>query len=251
MATLGCAVSRRPVRSARRVPPLPYRQRCPRKKVITNMYRSLKPLRLLAVTGAVALALSACSSTSTTDQPSGASGAANGNAPSWCGSKKISLGLTDGFGGNSWRLVTTAAAKNEVAKCPSVTSFTYADGQGNTQKAISDIQGMVAKGVNALVVFPDAGKAILPGAPERAPGGREDRPLSSGPWRHGRHGLRRLGRGRLHHGRQELGQLDPQEPAQRRERPVPLRPEGQQPGHHRGQGPALGSRPDREVQVHR
>jgi ribose transport system substrate-binding protein len=83
-------------------------------------------------------------------------------APSWCGPKKISLGLTDGFGGNSWRLVTTASAKAEAAKCPSVTSFTYADGQGNTQKAISDIQGMVAKGVNALVVFPDAGKAILP-----------------------------------------------------------------------------------------
>src|SRR5262249_36074997 len=82
--------------------------------------------------------------------------------PSWCGPKKISLGLTDGFGGNSWRLVTTASAKAEAAKCPNVTSFTYADGQGNTQKAISDIQGMVAKGVNALVVFPDAGKAILP-----------------------------------------------------------------------------------------
>jgi ribose transport system substrate-binding protein len=83
-------------------------------------------------------------------------------APSWCGPKKITLGLTDGFGGNSWRLVTTASARAEAAKCPSVTSLTYADGQGNTQKAISDIQGMVAKGVKALVVFPDAGKAILP-----------------------------------------------------------------------------------------
>src|SRR5215471_11933998 len=82
--------------------------------------------------------------------------------PSWCGPKKITLGLTDGFGGNSWRLVTTASARAEAAKCPSVTSLTYADGQGNTQKAISDIQGMVAKGVNALVVFPDAGQAILP-----------------------------------------------------------------------------------------
>ena len=38
----------------------------------------------------------------------------------------------------------------------------YADGQGDTQKAISDIQGMVAKGVDALVVFPDAGEAMLP-----------------------------------------------------------------------------------------
>jgi ribose transport system substrate-binding protein len=83
-------------------------------------------------------------------------------APSWCGSKKIKLGLTDGFGGNSWRLVTTASARNEAAKCPNVTSLSYADGQGNTQKAISDIQGMVAKGVDALVVFPDASKAILP-----------------------------------------------------------------------------------------
>src|SRR6202140_1358942 len=82
--------------------------------------------------------------------------------PSWCGPKKITLGLTDGFGGNSWRLVTTASARDEASKCPSVTSLSYADGQGNTQKAISDIQGMVAKGINALVVFPDAGKAILP-----------------------------------------------------------------------------------------
>ena len=58
--------------------------------------------------------------------------------------------------------MTTASARDEATKCPSVTSLDYADGQGNTQKAISDIQGMVAKGVNALVVFPDAGKAILP-----------------------------------------------------------------------------------------
>ena len=34
--------------------------------------------------------------------------------PSWCGPKKISLGLTDGFGGNSWRLVTTASARAEA-----------------------------------------------------------------------------------------------------------------------------------------
>src|SRR5436305_2998619 len=91
-----------------------------------------------------------------------AGSARTSKVPSWCGPKKITLGLTDGFGGNSWRLVTTASARNEAAKCPSVTSLSYADGQGNTQKAIPDIQGMVAKGVNALVVFPDAGKAILP-----------------------------------------------------------------------------------------
>lgn len=88
--------------------------------------------------------------------------AANHVTPSWCGPKKITMGLTDGFGGNNWRLVTTAAAQDEAKKCKSVTRLLYADGQGNTTKAISDIRGMVAKGVKALVVFPDAGKAMLP-----------------------------------------------------------------------------------------
>ncbi len=82
--------------------------------------------------------------------------------PSWCGPKKITMGFTDGFGGNSWRLVTTAAVREEVKLCPSVTKLYYADGQGKTDKAISDIKGMVAKGVKALVVFPDAGQAMLP-----------------------------------------------------------------------------------------
>src|SRR4051794_37974757 len=107
-------------------------------------------LLTLALVGAAVMATAATSSARTAA------------APSWCGSKKIKLGFTDGFGGNSWRLVTTASARDEAKKCPNVTSIDYADGQGNTQKAISDIQGMVAKGVDALVVFPDAGKAILP-----------------------------------------------------------------------------------------
>ena len=66
----------------------------------------------------------------------------------------------------AWRATTvavaTASGKEEAAKCPSVTNFRYADGQGNTLKAISDIKGMVSSGVDAMVVFPDAGKAVLP-----------------------------------------------------------------------------------------
>jgi len=101
--------------------------------------------------------------TEPTDAPDTTAGEApDGDTPSWCGPDEIVLGMTDGFGGNSWRLVTTASAREEAAKCPTVTSFEYADGQGDTQKAISDIQGMVATGVDALVVFPDAGEAMLP-----------------------------------------------------------------------------------------
>jgi ribose transport system substrate-binding protein len=109
----------------------------------------------------LALALTGCSAGASTSTSTTAASTVAG-APSWCGPNEVKLGLLDGFGGNSWRLVTTAAGADEVKKCPSVVSYDYADGQGDTQKAISDIQGMVAKGDNALVVFPDAGQAMLP-----------------------------------------------------------------------------------------
>lgn len=130
------------------------------------MIRPIPLVRLLGGFFAAALVLSACGGsdaegeTGTADTKDDA--AAAGDRPSWCGEKEIVLGMTDGFGGNSWRLVTTASGRDEAEKCPSVKEFLYADGQGNTQKAIADIQGMVAKGVDALVVFPDAGEAMLP-----------------------------------------------------------------------------------------
>ena len=109
--------------------------------------------------------------------------------PAWCGDKEIVLGMTDGFGGNSWRLVTTASGKDEAAKCPSVKEFLYADGQGNTQKAISDIQGMVAKGVDALVVFPDAGRGDAARPALGIRGRRRHGSLPGIPRRRGRQGL--------------------------------------------------------------
>lgn len=88
--------------------------------------------------------------------------ASRAETPSWCGPKPATLALLDGFGGNSWRLVTTASGKQEAELCPSITKYEYSDGQGNTQKAISDIRSMAARGVKALVVFGDAGPAVLP-----------------------------------------------------------------------------------------
>ena len=127
------------------------------------MNRPMSHMKPVALLSAGVLLLAACGGGGD-DSGNASSGgnAAGGDVPAWCGDKEIVLGMTDGFGGNSWRLVTTAAARDEAEKCPSVTSFEYADGQGDTQKAIADIQGMVAKGVNALVVFPDAGEAMLP-----------------------------------------------------------------------------------------
>jgi ribose transport system substrate-binding protein len=120
----------------------------------------------LAATAAIAqLALAGCSSK--TSKPAGAGSDVAGathvaGAPDWCGTRQIALAQLDGFGGNSWRLVTTASGADEVKKCPSVTSYQYANGNGDTQKSISDIQAFTAKGVDAMVVFADAGQAMLP-----------------------------------------------------------------------------------------
>jgi ribose transport system substrate-binding protein len=92
----------------------------------------------------------------------GCASLAHAETPSWCGPKKATLALLDGYGGNSWRQVTTASGKQTAELCPSITKYEYADGQGDTQKSISDIKGMAAKGIDALVVFGDAGPAVLP-----------------------------------------------------------------------------------------
>jgi ribose transport system substrate-binding protein len=136
------------------------------------MNLKLDPKRgaVIAVALILALALAACggsSSSSSSESETSAAGGEEGttasaNTPSWCGEEEITLALADGFGDNNWRKITTAEAENEASKCPSVTEFKYTDGQGDTQKAISDIEGLTAQGVNAMVVFPDAGKAMLP-----------------------------------------------------------------------------------------
>lgn len=124
----------------------------------------------------IVVAVAACGSSSSTNSTgsggggsssaaaatSTAAAAASGSTPSWCGSKKITFALADGFGDNNWRKITVGEARDEAAECKSITKFDYTDGQGNTQKAISDIHGLAAQGVNAAVVFPDAGEAVLP-----------------------------------------------------------------------------------------
>lgn len=106
-----------------------------------------KSLALMAATAVLAL---------------GCAGMAQAETPSWCGPKQASLALLDGYGGNSWRQVTAASGAQTASLCPSITKYEYVDGQGDTQKAISDIKATAAKGVDALVVFGDAGPAVLP-----------------------------------------------------------------------------------------
>jgi ABC-type sugar transport system substrate-binding protein len=122
---------------------------------------------------ALSLAMAACSSGGSSSSAGGSSAGGSGNSSSggssavsgknpWCGPQKASIALADGFGDNTWRELTRYSAVTVAAQCPSVTEYTYANGEGNTQKAISDINSLVAQGVNAIVDFPDAGQAMLP-----------------------------------------------------------------------------------------
>jgi ribose transport system substrate-binding protein len=79
-----------------------------------------------------------------------------------CGTKPMVVGLSDGFGGNTWRKENIAELKDELSNCPNVTKVIYTNANGDPQKAISDINGMVAQGANILLAFPDFGDAQLP-----------------------------------------------------------------------------------------
>jgi ribose transport system substrate-binding protein len=88
--------------------------------------------------------------------------ASSGGTPSWCGPEETSLALADEFGDNNWQKITRKEAEDEAAECPSVTEFKYTDGQGNTPKTISDLEGLTAEGTGAIVDFPHDGKVMLP-----------------------------------------------------------------------------------------
>ncbi|GAA2228404.1 ABC transporter substrate-binding protein [Herbiconiux moechotypicola] len=142
-----------------------------------------KKTPLIALGAVTLLALSGCSTGSLSSDGSDAgSGSDSGSTTSasevtvgtvgvqgdiqdisaFCGDDDLTVALADGFGGNSWRKITRAIFEEEAAKCPNITKVLYTDAQGDTQKAISDINSLVAQGVDVIVTFVDGGEALLP-----------------------------------------------------------------------------------------
>ncbi|MEN3357088.1 MAG: ribose transport system substrate-binding protein [Mycobacteriales bacterium] len=130
-----------------------------------------------AVAAAACLAVAGCTTDSASSNGAAAGTATASNAPTitidqelasagkvtgteFCGSKQITLGIHDGFGINAWSQESLAAVRSEAAKCPNVKQV-VAIGEGDLQKSISQVNSMVAQGVNALVLIPDFGQAQL------------------------------------------------------------------------------------------
>ena len=82
---------------------------------------------------------------------------------------KLTVGLADGFGGNVARQIFKMEFILQALTYTDIGKIIYTDANLDTQKAISDIRSMIAQGVNVIVSYPDAGKALLPGLPRGDP----------------------------------------------------------------------------------
>lgn len=136
-----------------------------------SRWRSRSVLATVAIMLCAAF-LAACGSSdddSTSSNAGGASNASSGSgggdaAASWCGDKQITLGIQDGGGLNGWSKASLQQVKLEAAKCPAIKKTIVVNAGFDVQKAISGFNGLVAQGVDAIVIIPDAGgPAELPG----------------------------------------------------------------------------------------
>src|SRR5690242_9395140 len=97
------------------------------------------------VAAVLSVAMAACSSGGSTGSTGGAGGTGSAGASvgssggagtavsskyPWCGPQQASIALADGFGDNTWRELTRYSAVTVAAQCPSVTQYSYANGEG-------------------------------------------------------------------------------------------------------------------------
>lgn len=81
----------------------------------------------------------------------------------WCGDTPTKLAITDGVPFNAWRQIAFHIIELEAAKCPAVDDeIIYVSAGGDQQKAISDINALVAQGVTLIQGWFDFGEAQLP-----------------------------------------------------------------------------------------
>lgn len=112
----------------------------------------------LALTGSVGAAFADSGGPDTAAAIIASAGKTNND--SFCGKRKILLGIQDGVGTNGWSKTSMAVVRSEAAKCPNVEQLVEI-GHGDLQKSIAEVNNMVAQGVDALVMIPDWGRAEL------------------------------------------------------------------------------------------
>jgi ribose transport system substrate-binding protein len=89
--------------------------------------------------------------------------------PCWAETKKggFAIGWSNAGMGDSWRLFLDANFRAEAAQHPEITKLYVTNADEKPEKQIADIDDLLTKGIDALIVYPTVGDAIVP-AIERA-----------------------------------------------------------------------------------
>jgi len=75
---------------------------------------------------------------------------------------ELTVALADGFGENVWRQVTKMEFIVEALTYPEIGRILYTSARNDPTKAIADLRSLIAQEVDVIVVFADAGTALLP-----------------------------------------------------------------------------------------
>jgi ribose transport system substrate-binding protein len=78
------------------------------------------------------------------------------------GQGTLTVAYADGFGENVWRRVTAMEFIAQALTYPEVKKIIYTSARGDASKAIADMRSYIAQKVDVIVMFADAGEALLP-----------------------------------------------------------------------------------------
>jgi len=87
------------------------------------------------------------------------------------GHGNITVAYADGFGENVWRQVTKMEFIAQALTYPSIKKIIYTSAGGDATKAVSDMRAYIAQKVDVIVIFADAGPALLPTVKEATEAG--------------------------------------------------------------------------------
>jgi ABC-type sugar transport system substrate-binding protein len=83
----------------------------------------------------------------------------------------LTVAYADGFGENVWRQVTKMEFIAQALTYPDIKKIIYTSAGGDAAKAVSDMRAYIAQKVDVIVVFADAGAALLPTVKEATAAG--------------------------------------------------------------------------------
>jgi ribose transport system substrate-binding protein len=83
----------------------------------------------------------------------------------------LTVAYADGFGENVWRRVTAMEFIAQALTYPDVKKIVYTSARGDASKAIADMRAYIAQKVDVIVMFADAGEALLPTVKEATEAG--------------------------------------------------------------------------------